>query len=243
MDTDNLDMLLRISQYVKTCTRCNLCRSRTHTVAGEGNPRARLMCIGEGPGYHEDMEGRPFVGASGHLLDKILAVSGFSRGGMVAGGHQSPNSLTNRQQDPAQACEHQNPPQQAESLEQAGLWDTGNAFIANIVKCRPPQNRAPLPEELAACLPLLLKQIEIINPTIIVLLGSTALKGLISPDARITRMRGQWIEWQGHWVMPTYHPSALLRDPVLKRPVWEDFKQVIDKYRELVDPNHYSPYH
>lgn len=228
MDTPDLDMLRRISLYVKTCTRCNLCRSRTHAVAGEGNPRAKLMCIGEGPGYHEDMEGRPFVGASGHLLDKILAVSGFSRGGTVAGGHQNP--ITGG---------YQNPPPQ----EQAGLWDTGNTFIANIVKCRPPQNRDPLPEERAACLPLLLKQIEIINPTIIVLLGSTALKGLISPDARITRMRGQWIEWQGRWVMPTYHPSALLRTPALKRPVWEDFKLVIDKYRELVDPNHYSPYH
>lgn len=198
MDTPDLDMLIKISEYVTTCTRCGLCRSRTHAVPGEGNPRAKLMCIGEGPGYHEDMEGRPFVGASGHLLDKILAVSGFSR---------------------------------------------GNTFIANIVKCRPPQNRDPLPEERAACLPLLLKQIEIINPTIIVLLGSTALKGLISPEARITRMRGQWIEWQGRWVMPTYHPSALLRNSTLKRPVWEDFKHVIDKYRELVDPNHYSPYH
>lgn len=213
-ESPNIDMLRRISEYVKTCTRCPLCSTRHHAVAGEGNPSAQLMCIGEGPGYYEDMQGRPFVGASGQLLDKILAASGFSRG----------------------AASNDNE-------RRYGLWDTGNAFIANIVKCRPPQNRDPLPEERAACLPLLLKQIELINPTIIVLLGTTALKGLISADAHVTHMRGQWIEWQGHWVMPTYHPSALLRNPALKRPVWDDFKQVIDKYRQIVDPNHYCAYH
>lgn len=195
----DIEMLHKIEEYVRTCTRCELCRSRTHAVAGEGSYTAKLMCIGEGPGYHEDQLGRPFVGASGQLLDRILYCSGFSR--------------------------------------------KENVFIANIVKCRPPQNRDPLPQEREACLPLLLKQIEIINPTIIVLLGATALKGLIDPEARITRLRGQWIQWQGRWVMPTFHPSALLRNPALKRPVWEDFKHVIDKYRALVCPSHYSPYH
>ncbi|MBQ7742669.1 MAG: uracil-DNA glycosylase [Bacteroidaceae bacterium] len=189
----------KIAEYVKICKRCGLSATRTHAVPGEGFPTAKLMCIGEGPGFHEDQQGRPFVGESGHLLDKILAVSGFSR--------------------------------------------QTNTFIANIVKCRPPSNRDPLPEERQACLPLLLKQIEIVNPTIIVLLGATALKGLIDPEARITRLRGKWMEWQGRMVMPTYHPSALLRNPELKRPVWEDFKLVIDKYRELVDPNHHSDYH
>ena len=189
----------KIAEYVKDCKRCGLCATRTHAVPGEGCPTAKLMCIGEGPGFHEDQQGRPFVGESGHLLDKILAVSGFS-------------------------CQT-------------------NTFIANIVKCRPPGNRDPLPEERQACLPLLLKQIEIVNPTIIVLLGATALKGLIDPDARITRLRGKWMDWQGRMVMPTYHPSALLRNPELKRPVWEDFKLVIDKYRELVNPNHHSDFH
>ena len=189
----------KIAEYVKDCKRCGLCATRTHAVPGEGCPTAKLMCIGEGPGFHEDQQGRPFVGESGHLLDKILAVSGFSR--------------------------------------------QTNTFIANIVKCRPPGNRDPLPEERQACLPLLLKQIEIVNPTIIVLLGATALKGLIDPVARITRLRGKWMDWQGRMVMPTYHPSALLRNPELKRPVWDDFKLVIDKYRELVNPNHHSDFH
>lgn len=188
-----------IRQFVATCTRCGLCSTRTHAVAGEGCATAKIMCIGEGPGFHEDQQGRPFVGDSGRLLDKILAVSGFSR--------------------------------------------QTNTFIVNIVKCRPPGNRDPLPEERQACLPILLKQIEIVNPAIIVLLGATALKGLIDPNARITQVRGKWLEWNGRAVMPTYHPSALLRNPQLKRPVWEDFKQVIDKYRELVNPNHQSDYH
>ena len=188
-----------IRQFVGSCTRCGLHATRTHAVPREGCPTAKLMCIGEGPGYHEDQQGRPFVGASGQLLDKILAVSGFSR--------------------------------------------QTNVFIANIVKCRPPGNRDPLPEERQACLPLLLKQIEIINPAIIVLLGATALKGLIDLSARITQLRGQWLEWNGRLVMPTFHPSALLRNPELKRPVWEDLKHVIDKYRKIVDPSHHSDYY
>ena len=192
-------MLEKIRKYLDTCSRCNLCKTRTHVVPGEGCPTAKLMCIGEGPGYYEDQMGRPFVGASGQLLDKILAASGFSR--------------------------------------------QTNTFIANIVKCRPPQNRDPFPEEREACLPFLLKQIEVINPPIIVLLGATALKGLIDPNARITELRGRWLEWNGRLVMPTFHPSALLRNPELKRPVWEDFKHVIDKYREIADPNHHSDYY
>lgn len=181
------------------CHRCQLREGCHGVVFGEGAPTSRLMLIGEGPGFYEDKMGRPFVGASGQLLDKILSVSGFSR--------------------------------------------ERNCYIANIVKCRPENNRTPLPEEREACLPWLLRQIEIINPVIIVLLGATALKGLIDPEARITRVRGQWLMWNGRWVMPTYHPSALLRTPALKREAWEDFKHVIDKYRELVDAKHYSAYH
>lgn len=184
---------------VLSCRKCKLCETRHQVVFGEGSPTAKLMCIGEGPGYYEDMQGRPFVGASGQLLDKILSVCGFSR-----------------QRD---------------------------TFIANIVKCRPPGNRAPLPEERAACMPYLIKQIELLDPPILVLLGATALQGLIDPEARITRMRGHWIEWKGRWVMATFHPSALLRTPSLKREAWEDFKKVIDKYREVVDPQHASAYH
>lgn len=113
-------------------------------------------------------------------------------------------------------------------------------FISNIIKCRPPENRTPQDAEKEACLPYLYKQIELIDPKIIILLGATAVKGLIDPNARITQIRGQWINWKGRLVMPTYHPSALLRNANLKRPVWEDFKKVVAKYRELVNAEHYS---
>ncbi len=109
-------------------------------------------------------------------------------------------------------------------------------YIANIVKCRPPGNRNPSPEEAAACRPWLLKQIELLNPAIIVLLGSVALQNMINPQARITRERGKWILKQGIYCMATYHPAALLRDANKKRPVWEDIKQVRDRYRQFFGP-------
>jgi DNA polymerase len=191
-----METLEQLKTEVNGCTRCALSQKRTHVVFGEGYPQAKLMCIGEGPGYYEDQMGRPFVGKSGELLDKILGVCGFTR--------------------------------------------TEHVYIANIVKCRPPENRDPLPEERTTCLPYLLKQIEIIQPKIIVLLGATALKGLIDQNAKITQVRGTWLTWKGYEVMPTFHPSALLRNEQLKRPAWEDFKKVVAKYRELVNPDHYS---
>ncbi|MCK9343276.1 MAG: uracil-DNA glycosylase [Massilibacteroides sp.] len=194
-----MDEFEQLKNEVLSCQRCDLCKTRHNVVFGEGNRHAPILCIGEGPGYYEDMQGKPFVGKSGILLDKIFEVCGFKRE------------------------EH--------------------LFIGNIVKCRPPENRAPTPQERKVCLPYLYKQIELINPKIIILLGATALQGLIDPNARITKVRGQWMEWKGKLVMPTYHPSALLRNPNLKRAAWEDFKLVIDKYRELVDPKHYSAYH
>jgi DNA polymerase len=125
-------------------------------------------------------------------------------------------------------------------LEACGFERFTHTYIGNIVKCRPPQNRIPTDEERLTCRPYLHRQIDIIMPKIIVLLGATALQGLIDPQAKITKARGNWLMWQGIWVMPTYHPAALLRNPQLKRPTWEDFKKVVAKYRELVDPNHYS---
>lgn len=116
-----------------------------------------------------------------------------------------------------------------------------HVYIANIVKCRPPQNRTPTEEERAACRPNLDAQIRVLNPKIIVLLGATAVKELIDPDARITRLRGEWIERAGVWYMPTYHPAALLRNPNLKPDAWKDFQKVVAKYRELVDPSHPLP--
>lgn len=187
-----------LKQEVNQCTKCALSKTRTNVVFGEGSQNAGIMLIGEGPGYYEDQQGRPFVGKSGQLLDKILDVCGFTR------------------------KEH--------------------VFIGNIVKCRPPNNRDPLPEERESCLPYLYKQIEIIEPKIIILLGATALKGLIDPNAKITKVRGEWLNWNDRLVMPTFHPSALLRNEKLKRPVWEDFKKVVAKYRELINKEHYSEY-
>ena len=125
-------------------------------------------------------------------------------------------------------------------LAACGFNRSEHVFIGNIVKCRPLENRVPTPEERATCLPYLLKQIELINPVIIVLLGSTALNGLIDPLGKITRERGKWRIWNNRLVMPSYHPAALLRNPGLKRDTWEDFKMIVAKYRELVDPAHYS---
>jgi DNA polymerase len=128
-------------------------------------------------------------------------------------------------------------------LAASGFTREKHVFIGNIIKCRPPDNRDPLPEERDACIPYLHEQIDLIDPKILILLGATALKGLIDADAKITKVRGEWMEWQGRMVMPTYHPSALLRNHALKRPVWEDFKKVITKYRELIDGKHHSRYY
>ena len=181
---------------VSGCTKCDLHRSRINAVFGMGNPESKIFLIGEGPGHDEDVQGLPFVGRSGQLLDKILAACGFTR------------------------KEH--------------------VFIGNIVKCRPPQNRVPTPEERAKCLPYLLEQIELINPYIIILLGSTALQGIIDQKAKITQERGNWQMWNNRHVMPTYHPAALLRNANLKKETWEDFKKIVQKYRELVNPDHFS---
>lgn len=118
-----------------------------------------------------------------------------------------------------------------------------NAYILNVVKCRPPGNRAPTEEERERCRPNLEAQLALIRPAIVVLLGATAIQAFIDPGARVSRVRGQWVVRDGRWLMPTYHPAALLRNPGWKREAWEDLKKVIDKYRELVDPAHDTPYY
>lgn len=197
-DLDRLPTLDALKQAVLGCQACGLRAGCSGVVFGEGNPHAKLMFIGEGPGADEDRLGRPFVGRAGQLLDKILAAAGFDR--------------------------------------------FTHCYIANVVKCRPPGNRIPEPAERAACWPNLRAQIRLIQPRIVVLLGATALQALIDPRASITRLRGQWVERHGIWFMPTYHPAALLRNPSLKKPCWEDIKNVVRKYRELVDPNHPCAY-
>ncbi|RLD79959.1 MAG: uracil-DNA glycosylase, partial [Bacteroidetes bacterium] len=170
--------LIRLRDEALACTKCPLVQSRNKLVFGDGSPDANIFMIGEGPGYDENEQGRPFVGKSGILLDKILAACGFNR-------HQ-------------------------------------HVYIGNIVKCRPPGNRNPSAAEAAACLPYLHSQIELIKPKIIILMGAVALRYMIGDELRITKVRGQWIEKDNNLFIPVYHPSALLRNPDLKRDTWED---------------------
>ena len=177
-----------LAQEALSCEKCKLCQTRTNVVLGEGDPHASLMFIGEGPGQQEDLSGRPFVGAAGQLLDKMLAAIGMTR-------------------------------------EQV--------YICNIVKCRPPQNRVPEPDERAACMDYLRQQVALVRPKVIVCLGSTPTRALLGDHMRITRDRGVWQLKKGVWFMPTFHPAALLRDLDKKRPAWEDFKAIRDKLIEL----------
>ncbi|MGD9555749.1 MAG: uracil-DNA glycosylase [Mangrovibacterium sp.] len=190
--------MFSLREDVLKCTKCELAKTRNHVIFGEGNVNASLFIIGEAPGRDEDMQGRPFVGKSGQMLDKILAACGFNR------------------------QEH--------------------VFISNIVKCRPPDNRVPTQQEAAACIHWLDKQIELLDPKILILLGSTALKYIAGPDYSVGRDRGKWIVWKNRLLMPVYHPAALLYNPLLKFDTWDDFKKIVFKYRELVDPCHYSPH-
>ncbi|HYY58386.1 MAG TPA: uracil-DNA glycosylase family protein [Pyrinomonadaceae bacterium] len=165
------------------CMRCPLCQSRTRVVNSEGNPKARLMFIGEAPGADEDATGRPFVGRAGQLLNKIIEAIGLKR---------------------------------------------DDIMIGNVNRCRPPQNRTPTSSEAATCKPFLLREIAIIRPDVIVVLGNTAMKNLLDTKEGITRLRGQFQDYRGIKVMPTFHPAYLLRDPSKKREAWEDMKKVRD---------------
>lgn len=170
------------------CTKCGLCRARTNPAPGEGDLQARIMFVGEGPGAQEDLQGRPFVGPAGQLLDKMLAAIALNR-------------------------------------EQV--------YIANIVKCRPPENRVPTPDEAAACLPYLRAQVGLVSPRIIICLGATAARYCLGGEVRITRDRGKWVQRKGVWMMATYHPAALLRAPEKKREAWEDFKSIRERLRAM----------
>lgn len=177
-----------LTQEVFSCEKCRLSQTRHSVVLGEGDLRAALMFVGEGPGQQEDNTGRPFVGAAGQLLDKMLAAIELTR-------------------------------------EQV--------YICNIVKCRPPNNRVPEPDERAACMDYLRAQVALVKPKVIVCLGSTPTRALLGEDMRITRDRGVWQLKRGVWFMPTFHPAALLRDESKKRPAWVDFQAIRDKLIEL----------
>lgn len=173
----------------KACEKCELCQTRTHVVFGMGNPQSDILFIGEGPGENEDLEGLPFVGRSGQLLDKMLAAIDLDR--------------------------------------------NKNIYIANIVKCRPPKNRDPLPEEQEACMDWLKNQVMIMRPKIIVCLGRIAAMKLIKPDMKITKEHGIFFEKNGVLMMATLHPAALLRNPSNKPAAFEDFLKLRAKIDEL----------
>ena len=180
------ETLDRIAREVSVCTKCALHESRKKAVTGEGPADAEIMFIGEGPGFHENEQGRPFVGASGKFLDQLL--------------------------------------------EQAGLTRS-DVFIANVVKCRPPANRDPQPEELLACSEYLNGQIEAINPSIIVTLGRISM-GKYVPGAKITSIHGQMQKIDGRFIIPMYHPAAALHQPALRPSILADFAKLPEQLSE-----------
>jgi uracil-DNA glycosylase family 4 len=161
------------------CRRCRLSQSRKHIVFGAGDPHARLVFVGEGPGYDEDQKGEPFIGAAGRLLTKIIEAIKFTR---------------------------------------------DQVYICNIIKCRPPGNRNPLPDEIEACLPFLKRQLTAIKPDVICALGTFAAQALLDTTLPISKLKGRFHDYNGIRVLPTYHPAYLLRNPDKKRDVWEDMK-------------------
>ncbi len=182
----NLDTL---KEECLSCARCGLCEKRHHVVFGVGNPNADILFVGEGPGEQEDLQGEPFVGPAGILLDQMLSIIDLDR-------HE-------------------------------------NCYIANVVKCRPPNNRDPLDTEQEACFGFLQKQIALIRPKVIVCLGRIAATKLIRPDFRITKEHGTWTERDGIACTAIYHPSALLRD-VNKRPeTFDDLLAIREKLRSM----------
>ena len=178
-----------LNAKILRCTRCGLARTRNNVVPGMGVMNPDVLVIGEGPGYDEDMQGLPFVGKAGVLLDRMLAAIGLDR--------------------------------------------KTNCYIANIVKCRPPENRNPFPDEQTACFSFLEAQIHILKPKMILCMGKIAIEKLTGQSVSINAQHGEFFEYNGIPVMPTYHPSALLRNEELKRPAWEDLKRFKKRLDEV----------
>ncbi len=190
MITHRRQHLIKLEEKLQTCENCPLGKTRNNLVFGRGSEESDLVFIGEGPGEQEDLQGAPFVGKAGQLLDKIIDAAGFK---------------------------------------------DDDYYICNIVKCRPPGNRVPAPEEVQACMPFLRHQIASIQPKILVLLGASAAKAIIDPKLAITKARGKWVKMGNFLVMPTFHPAALLRDPQKKIPVWQDFQEIKRVFDEMKD--------
>lgn len=181
--------LVVLNDNIKNCLSCGLGLGRTNFVFGSGNPKAKIMIIGEAPGADEDAEGLPFVGRAGQLLTKIIESIQLTR---------------------------------------------DEVYIANIIKCRPPNNRRPNEEEVIECEPYLLKQIDIINPEFILALGLTAVDTLTKSKNKMQDVRGNILNYHGRKLLVTYHPAALLRNPNWKRFVWEDVKNLRRMYDEYL---------
>lgn len=180
-------LLDEVKSQVLGCTNCDLHKTRLNVVFGSGDPRARLMFVGEAPGRDEDIQALPFVGRAGQLLTKIIEAMGMKR---------------------------------------------EDVYIANILKCRPPDNRAPLPAEILACADNVRRQIEAISPKIICTLGKFASQTLLKTETPISSLRGKFYEYNGIKVMPTYHPAYLLRNPHDKKLVWEDMKLIMKELKK-----------
>ncbi len=185
--SSEIKSLSDFNDAIQNCMNCPLGKTRTSFVFGAGNPDADLMFVGEAPGEKEDLEGVPFVGRAGKLLDDILKAIELSR---------------------------------------------EDVFIANVLKCRPPDNRDPNKDEIEQCEPYLLKQIELIKPKLLVALGRISATTLLRTKDSLTAMRGQVFDYHGTDMVVTYHPAALLRNPNWKRPAWEDFKKIRAMYKE-----------
>ena len=181
--------LNELNAKILRCTRCGLARTRNNVVPGMGVESPDVLVVGEGPGHDEDMQGLPFVGKAGVLLDRMLAAIGLDR--------------------------------------------KTNCYIANIVKCRPPENRNPMPDEQSACFSFLEAQIHILKPKMILCMGKIAIEKITGQSISINAQHGEFFEYNGIPVMPTYHPSALLRNEELKRPAWEDLKKFKKRLDEI----------
>jgi len=191
MDIDQINKISSLKQlksYMSDFKGCELYKSSTNMVFSDGNPKSEIMLIGEAPGHDEDIQGKPFVGRSGKLLDKMLEAIELNR---------------------------------------------EKVYIANIIPWRPPNNRRPTDEEIETCLPFIKKHIELINPKVLMLLGSTATFALLKNTEGITKIRGKWVDLNFNTVsvptLPTFHPAFLLRQPAQKKHVWEDLKSLKNK--------------
>lgn len=188
-------VLKEIAEQTSDCTRCKLHYSRRNAVPGAGNPNSTLMFIGEGPGFHENQQGLPFVGAAGSFLDELLDEAGLKR---------------------------------------------EDVFITNVVKCRPPGNRDPQPEELEACKPYLERQITAINPDVIVTLGRFSMGHFIN-NGKISSIHGRSFWSNGRMIVPMYHPAAALHQPSLRSVVVEDFQKLPGMIKEAQEARRSNP--